>query len=142
MIRYFDASALVKRYVEEAGSDRVRRLMANGLNATSRLSEVEIASALVRRCREGSFPVSERDRVLAALPLDLAAMFVVELTPEVSARCFGLLRRHRLRASDAVQLASSLCLQEQVGSPVQFAAFDDRLLEAARAEGLQLPQFS
>lgn len=138
-MRYFDASALVKWYVEEDGSDRVRQLMASGPLATSRVSEVEVASAVARRCREGSFPVSERDRVFAALPLDLAAMFIVELTAEITARCFALLARHRLRAGDSVQLASSLDLREQVGSPVEFVAFDDRLLGAARAEGLQIP---
>jgi len=139
LIRYFDASALVKRYVAEVASDRVRQLMVSGLLATSRLSEVEVASAIARRCREGSFSVTERDRVFTVLPLDLAAMLVLEVTPEITARCLGLLARYPLRAGDSVQLASTLSLQEQVGSPVEFVAFDDRLLEAARAEGLETP---
>ena len=42
MTRYFDASALVKRYVRERGSVTVRRLLASHVAATSRLSEVEI----------------------------------------------------------------------------------------------------
>jgi predicted nucleic acid-binding protein len=42
--RYFDASALVKRYVQETGSVAVRQLLASGIIATSRLSEVEVAS--------------------------------------------------------------------------------------------------
>lgn len=45
-MRYCDASALVKRYVREKGSLKVRRLLSSGPVATSRLSEVEIASAL------------------------------------------------------------------------------------------------
>jgi predicted nucleic acid-binding protein len=136
---YLDASALVKWYVEEEGSDRVRQLMARGSLATSRLSEVEVASAVARRSREGSFPAAERDRVFAALPLDLAVMFIVELTPGITARCCALLTRHRLRASDSVQLASGLYLSEQAGTPLQFVAFDERLLEAAQAEGLETP---
>ena len=47
MTRYFDASALAKRYVRETGSTTVRRLLASGVAATSRLSEVEVASAIV-----------------------------------------------------------------------------------------------
>lgn len=129
----------MKRYVKEAGSDRVFDWMADSLLATSRLSEVEVASALVRRCREGYLPAPDRDRLLAALPSDFAVMAVVELTPEITARCFALLARHRLRPGDSVQLASTLSLQEQVGSPVEFVAFDGRLLEAARAEGLETP---
>ena len=44
-MRYFDASALVKRYVREEGSAKVRRLISSDTPATSRLSEVEVASA-------------------------------------------------------------------------------------------------
>lgn len=73
MIVYFDASALVKRYVAEAGSDVVRRLLRRAMPATCRLSEVEIASALVRR-REGVLTSAERDRGLAALREDMDAL--------------------------------------------------------------------
>jgi predicted nucleic acid-binding protein len=59
--RYFDASALVKRYVRETGSVVVRRLLATGIAATSRLSEVEVASGIVRRAREGAFTAPRRD---------------------------------------------------------------------------------
>lgn len=135
-MRYFDASALVKRYVREAGSAKVRRLISSDVPATSRLSEVEVASALVRRAREGAFSTAERDRALAALERDLPAIVVVELTPEVSAKARTLLQRHPLRASDAIQLASCLYLQEQLGEDLAIVAFDSRLSEAARHEGV------
>ena len=48
----------------------------------------------------------------------------------------ALLLRHRLRAGDAVQLASCLYLQREMNQPLPFVAFDDRLAEAARHEGL------
>ena len=86
MTRYFDASALVKRYVREAGSSTVRRLLASGTPATSRLSEVEVASAIARRAREGAFAASRRDRMTAALDDDLPALAVVEMIPEITAR--------------------------------------------------------
>lgn len=133
---YFDASALVKRYVREKGSTKVRRLMASQTPATSRLSEVEVASALERRAREGAFAMTERDRALAALGTDLPAIVVVELTPDISARARSLLRRHPLRAGDAIQLASCLFLQEELGEPIPVVAFDDRLTAAASREGL------
>ena len=135
MIRYFDASALVKRYVDEPEGEEVLRLLADAIPATSRLSEVEIASALLRRWREGDLSAAERDRALAALAADLTAMNVVELAPEISALAIRLLLRHGLRASDAVQLASSAYLQRKVGRTVEFLAFDRRLVEAAAREG-------
>ena len=136
MTRYFDASALVKRYVRETGSSTVRRLLASGLPATSRLSEVEVASGITRRAREGAFAASRRDRMLAALQRDLPALAVVEMIPDVTAEARALLLRHPLRAGDAIQLASCLYLQRELRQPVPLVAFDQRLLEAARAEGL------
>lgn len=129
----------MKRYVREEGSDRVRDWLAAGTAATSRLTEVEVASALMRRWREGSFGAAQRDRALAALVTDLEALTVVEVAPPVAARARRLLEQHPLRAADAVQLASCLLLRDATGGPVAFAAFDGRLNEAARAEGLTEP---
>lgn len=63
----------------------VRRLLAAGQAAASRLSEVEVASALARRSREGAFSIRERDRALTAFVDDFAALIVIELTAEVAA---------------------------------------------------------
>lgn len=128
----------MKRYVEESGSRTVRRLLPNDAAATSRLSEVEVASALARRCREGTLLRRERDRALAALRADIAAMWVVELTPEVSQASVELLARHPLRTGDGVQLASCLYLKVQIAEDVSLLAYDTRLNEAARVEGVSL----
>jgi uncharacterized protein len=134
--RYFDASALVKRYVSETGTVTVRRLLASGTVATSRLSEVEVSSGIVRRTREGALTVPRRDRILAALQRDLPALAIVEVIPEIAADARELLLRHPLRAGDAIQLASCLYLQRQLAEPVPFVAFDRRLAAAAHAESL------
>jgi len=135
-MRYFDASALVKRYVREKGSVKVRRLLSSDVAATSRLSAVEIASALVRRSREGAFSQAARDRALAALDADMTALLVVELTAGVVTRARGLLERHPLRASDAIQLASCLYLREALEEDAELVVFDARLAAAARLEGV------
>ena len=122
--------------MKEEGSARVRRLLGAGPAATARLSAVEVASALARRCREGAFPASERDRALAALERDFSALQVVELSPAIVVVARALLVRHPLRAGDAIQLASALLLQRELEEPVTFAAYDERLKETAAAEGL------
>jgi hypothetical protein len=133
---------LAKRYVQEAGSAGVRRQLRTGRIATSRLSAIEVASALARREREGAFPAAERDRALKRLNADLAAWILLELTAELTADAQMLLIRHSLRSGDAVQLASCLYLQRETGEQISFVAFDDRLAAAARAEGLTLISFS
>ncbi len=138
-MHYFDASALAKRYLREKDSPKVRRLLSLDAPATSRLSAVEIVSALMRRSREGTLSGKNRERAMAVLDGDLAAMLVVELTPEIVTRAQGLLRRYPLRAGDAIQLASCLQLQEELADePVVFIAFDVRLIAAADAEGVKV----
>jgi predicted nucleic acid-binding protein len=136
VIRYFDASAWVKRYVQEAGSEVVRRLVAGSIPATNRLTEVEVALALVRRTREGTLPADDRDRALTGLRRDFEILYVVELLPEVSAEAIVLLRRYPLRSHDALQLAGCLFLQRCLGEQVELVAFDARLVDVARREGV------
>lgn len=135
-MRYFDASALVKRYVQEDGAALVRRLLRAGAVATSRLSEVEIASALARRAREGTLPAAAHQRAVAALAHDIDAWAIVEVTPRITRDALELLRAHDLRTGDAIQLASCIYLQRGLSRRVEFIAFDEGLTHAARAEGI------
>ena len=105
----------------------------------SRLSEVEIASALCRRHREGILELDQRDQALGALRSDCEDLYLVELTPRVAWRSTHLLARHPLRAGDAVQLASCLEISDELrGIEVSFLAFDHRLLVIAEEAGLSV----
>jgi predicted nucleic acid-binding protein len=139
---FFDASALAKAYLDEPETSQVERLMASGRPAVSRLSEVEVSSAVHRRWREGALPAQRRDAALAAFREDVLGWFVIELTAQVAARAALLLASHQLRAGDAIQLASAL--EARDGAPRDFAcfvAYDARLLAAARAEGLPIEDY-
>ena len=133
---FLDASALAKRYVEEAGTELVVATMAGQPIAISRLSVTEVVSAICRRCREGDLRVEQREAALRQLDSERSAFHVVEFTEEIVARAGALLRRHPLRASDSVQLASCLLLADELGTPARLMAFDERLVRAARAEGV------
>jgi hypothetical protein len=83
----------------------------------------------------------------AQLAADFASIFgaeyqIIELTVAVADRARVLLEHHALRAYDGIQLASALITSEalQVAglSAPTFLAADDRLLIAARAEGLAI----
>lgn len=134
-MRYFDTSALVKRYVAEPDSDRIQRLLSRGNACLSRLATVEAASAFHRRRRNGELTDEESERALAALVSDCDELTVVEVSREVCDVAQTLLCRHPLRALDALQLASAIIVQQEVRF-CEFVVFDARLAEAARAEGL------
>lgn len=137
MIAYFDASALVKRYVEEDGTADLPPWLAAKVGATSRLSELEITSAVARRYRQREWTSAARDQILQWVRGDLASMHVIELESNVVRMANDLLLRHPLRAGDAIQLASCLALANQFDPPPRFLSFDRRLIAAAEAEGLQ-----
>ena len=136
MIRYFDSSALVKRYVHEKESPAVARWLRQGRAATARFTMVEIASALWRRCRIGEISGPEAARLSASLAADSGEVHLVEFSPAVERRARSLLEKRSLRAADALQLASCLLLREEVGGEVAFVGYDAKLNDAARASGL------
>jgi len=136
LIRYFDSSALVKRYVREGGSARVQRLLREGAAATARVSILEMVSAVARRTREGDLSTAELERVVGAIHADAARLTLVEFTESVAGRASDLLLVHPLRAGDAVQLASCLLLKEEASPDLTLTTYDERLAAAAAAEGI------
>jgi len=141
---YLDASALSKRYVEEAGTAWIRALAdpaAGHALLTARITMVEIYSALARRRREGSVPISACETAAQAFAAHSAAEYeFVELDLSVVSLARDLLERHPLRAYDVVQLASAFAanraLQSARLSPLVFLSADDRLNTVAATEGL------
>ena len=121
--------------MREPWSDAVEGWLASGTAAVSRLSEVEVASALARRAHADDCEIPERDAGLAALDRDFPSFVVVEVVPTVTSRARALLNAYPLRASDAIQLASCYHLQERLGNDVPFVVFDERLAVVARESG-------
>ena len=72
---------------------------------------------------------------LARLDRELQSFLIVEVVPGVTSRARALLNAYALRASDAIQLASCLHLQENLGQDVPFVVFDERLAAVARESG-------
>jgi predicted nucleic acid-binding protein len=142
---YLDASAVVKRYADEAGSAWVRQLTDPQARHTILLAELtlaEVAAALAAKHRAPSGITQEqRDRALSRFLQDCEEHFVLlSIDRSVIDRAVDLTQRHRLRGYDAMQLATVLIAGEtlvaqNLPSPI-FIASDEDLLAAARAEHL------
>lgn len=135
---FLDASALVKLYIVEQGSDQVVSELRNLPVGISRLALVEVTSAIERRRRARELSAPAAKAALEQLDQDQGGMYVIDLSLDVIQRARLLCGSHPLRASDAIQLASALQLQDRVGGPIRFVCFDDRLNQAAQAEDLDL----
>jgi predicted nucleic acid-binding protein len=143
-VYYLDTSAVVKRYADELGSEWIRQIATarpSYLLISSRFLIVETVSALARRLREKLItPKVYRDS-LAAFEDDCQFEYhLIEVTAETVNVARDLVGRHPLRAYDAVHLASALSTAKffrpaELPEPV-FLSADDRLVQAAEAEGL------
>jgi predicted nucleic acid-binding protein len=141
---FFDSSALIKRYVDEKGTKWIRMIVAPNTGHTyliAQITPVEVVSSAERLRREGK--VSQRTARATRLAFDRHARreyVVAVLSEEVVTQAKDLLVIHQLRAYDAVQLATALISNKHlidVGlPPLIFVSADQRLLNAAAAEGL------
>lgn len=143
-IYYLDASALVKRYVDEIGSDWLRAIIAPVqplLLLTSRMTIVEVISAFARRVRDGSLTPQEFTTARDAFRGDCLNDYqIMPPTMTVVDLACALLERHPLRAYDAIHLATALGAQQFLASQgypsLTFFSADDHLNHTAAVEGL------
>jgi len=137
VILYLDTSCLVKLYVEEEGSERVRRQVAESTAvATSTIAYVEARAAFARKHREGGLSDEEYSVVSDAFRQEWGAYLAVEVSEVIVTLAGDLVEGHELRGFDAIHLASALALRDRTQSPVLFSCADGRLTTAAGAEGL------
>jgi predicted nucleic acid-binding protein len=141
----FDASGIVKRYVQEIGTVWVDGLadaaVSNELFLT-RIACVEVIAAITRRVRGGPpLPSTVASVLVAQFRQDAVQQYnVLEITPALLADAERLAEVHGLRGYDAVQLSASLELhhrRQNAGlSNVTLISADQELNAAAIAEGL------
>ncbi len=134
---YLDASALVKLYIQEDGSDRLDEVLDNRNDLLiSDLGITEIISAFARRQREDCFPADAAGRLHVKILADVedGIYQVVQLLPSIhreAERWLLALNEHPLRTGDALHLALASTAEART-----ILTFDRRLAEAARRIGL------
>lgn len=140
---FADSSALVKLYADEQESDDVRKLSPL---VVSQLARVEVPAALWRKHRIGEIAATDVAVLVADFEADYFGDFyapprfsVVAVTGALVDAAAHLVGVHRLRAYDAMQLASALAVTDAVPGGVGFLAYDGGLAAAAAAEGLTAP---
>lgn len=137
MIVYLDTSSLVKLYVEETGSEEVRRWTnAAIVVATSRVAYAEARAAFARKAREESVKDETYSQIVGDFERDWENYFIIEVSEGIVRLAGVLAERHSLRGFDALHLASALSLRGKTKLSVAFSCFDEVLSQAAHTEGL------
>jgi len=135
---YLDASALVKLCVPEPGSELASALWNRAdLVVTSRVADAEVRAALAAGERAGIVDPLARRRGVDLWDTLWAALTVVEVSPQVSARAADLIGSCPvpLRGADALHVASALAVAHD---DTVVAAWDEHVAGAARSRGLRV----
>ena len=136
---YFDTSALVKRYVDEAGRREVLQLLRRHDCVTSAVLPVELRSALRRRGSEGTLDSARVPEILRRVTTDRAYWTLVEIGSDVLAAAETLVATHPLRTLDAIHVASAqLFAARMTASELIFVSADARQTAAAAAMGMTI----
>lgn len=134
---YFDASALVKRHLSEAGTPEVLRAFDEAdAVGTAVISRAETEAALAKAVRMRDLREDEARAALGDFRSDWPGFVRVPVTEALCARAGALAFEEGLRGYDAVQLASALTWKEALNEEVVFAAFDVKLWRAAQRRSL------
>jgi uncharacterized protein len=136
LIIYLDTSSLVKLYVEETHTTKVREWVEDAeLVATCRVAFPETISALDRRFREGDFSKPDYELLIGGFAKDWQHFVVLDFDEIESGR---LVRRYGLRGFDAVHLSSAKLIRGEADPAFTFCCFDEKLNKVAVAEGLEV----
>lgn len=142
--RFFETSALVKRYVRETGTSWVERLLVPPLHPTlyiPQITGVGTIAAITLRTRRGDTTWQEAAAAIASFRRDYAHVYLLaQVTNSLVAVAMDLAEKHALRGYGAVQLSSALQVQSErqaydLSSPI-FLSADNALNAAAAAAGL------
>ena len=122
--------------LDEDTSDAVGALeRADPIMAVSWLTVVECGSAIARAEHDQMLDQDEAAAAFTRLD-DLARVWTeVEPTSDLRDIARRLLRAYRLRAGDAIQLASATLAAERRPATLELVTLDDRLETAALKEG-------
>lgn len=143
-VYFLESSALVKRYINEIGSNWVLGLFDPTIDNeffVAAITGVEIVAAITRRAWNGSIAAADAALVCNQLKSDLQTDYqIIEITQEVISSGIALAQTYGLRGYDAVQLAAGRAINELCVAngllPIIFVSADEELNLAAIDEGL------
>lgn len=137
MILYLDTSALVKRYFEEPYSNEVAEKWQEADEiATSSVAYAEAIASFHRKSRAAALDPEILENISRNLRTDWQTLIRIQVTDELNAYIDKAPAAHPLRGFDAIHLASAMILHERLKESLLFICFDQRLIQAAKSEGM------
>lgn len=134
MLVFFDASAFVKRYISEPGTQAVLAWCDKATEiGLSGIALPEIISAFCRLRREARITDTQYRQLKSLLLADIEDAALCDLTPAVLGQAVSSLEANVLRGMDAIHIGSAVVLKADI-----FVSSDQRQLDAAARAGLKI----
>lgn len=103
--------------------------------STSAVACAELLAAVYRKASETRVKKSLFESVVSAFEQDWSSVIIVEANDRLNEMIHKVIANHGLRSFDAIHLASALTIGTAVADNFLFACYDERLRQAALAEG-------
>jgi len=137
MIVYLDTSSLVKLYVEEIDSEKIKNFAHNAaVVSTSKIAYAEARAAFAKKQKERGFSPKDLKKIVEDFNRDWESYFVIEITDGLIRFAGDIAEKYILRGFDSIHLASAIHLKNRTSSDVHFSSFDTRLNQSAEKEGI------
>lgn len=143
MMLYLDTSALVRRYINEAGSELVNNLFADARGiATGVISRVETAAAFAKAARIGILDREHAWQVLQDFRAEWPDYTRLPVSRATVVKGDQLAWELNLRGYNSVHLAVASTWEDTLRQQVVLVTFDQQLWQAAQQVGLKVSPHS
>ncbi len=135
---YLDSSVITKRYCPEEGYGFANALYESGCKLyTAEHAISEVSSAICRKMRKGQLDPGDVDGILDAFFHESIQRFgFIETDSWLYIYSMKLLKKHTLRAGDAVHLSAAMRVYALHPTEFYFVSDDDRQCLAAADDAL------
>lgn len=132
---YYDTSALIKNYIDEAGSECVSNLLdQSDIVFVSEITLIECFSTLKRILLENLITQKDYDFVKDEIKKDFKYFTILDIETAIP-ECERLIDQYQLKTLDSIQLSSALNIESRLDG---FVCCDKKLIGVVEKEKLKI----
>lgn len=136
MVIYFDTSALIKRYIREAGTEKVRDLFRDAQSiVVSSITKLELFSTLKRSLIEKRIKEPDYEKTRERIQDDFMDFQVVKFDEQVENSAIEIIEKYQVKAMDSIQIASFFLVKND---ETLFVSCDTKMFNVMKAEKIKV----
>ena len=133
MIIFMDSSALIKRYIEESGSNEVNSILEKADDViVSPVTLIEMNSAFRRRYSENNISKSDYEYLKEMIENESKDFSKIIFDSSLENKAIYLINKYQIRTLDSIQLASAIISESHL-----LVTSDKKLAHCAKSEEIE-----